>query len=644
MKAQKGMTLIEVMIAMLVLTIAMIGGISFFTSAYRIRYSYLEHANRLDHALRYVERLKVQRRDYPTAGYFQNIGTDSVGFTVYFVNSSSGDVGPEPYFYENYAAGEAGMVRINIKDKIRFRDGNSAGPVANEYLQFYSAKSVMNIAGIGQLIGHSSSTSPSARNSYERWGYVPTESNWEGTAYTGINSPIGYNLATTASTSTWVLDTAVHNSTGGLIYLRSGTTSNGTLSYNFDGIQNRLHKMSNDATWRSTSTHVLIDGKWYGRVLKDTVNDIDTYLYYKYNSSDNENRKFVYKGDYDAFLQLTFDQLKKRAKLYPTTPNTAPPLNYDKWINAIPGDWPKHANKAIYPFYTALRQNRDDIIAGFGYGAVKYIPYTTPKIEIQTGPPPEGGSSSGMSMEYVPHSLRFYRTGNSAGWRPFQESLDTYKAPNAAFFDFIDAQEVESMRILASPGGTFPEPKANSVSIPNVAANEIQVRYSEYVGGQYPPRPSGTRYYGDDICVIAQVSRSIGLGKDRVEKFWWWRPAIWPPTPPVSTAGPNAWETRKDNVNVFGIQLDFNEDFTGGNIRRVTKYRRSAYISMYSVPTEAEAQAMVAVLKETYYDDLNGAVNYMKTKANEKNYKIIYIPFMQLYAHDDYSTLCERRD
>ena len=93
MNNQKGMTLIEVMVAMLVLSIAMIGGISFFTSAYRINYSYMESANRIDHALRYVEKLKVQRRDYPTFGAFSNIGGS--GFTAYFVDSEFND------YYEN---------------------------------------------------------------------------------------------------------------------------------------------------------------------------------------------------------------------------------------------------------------------------------------------------------------------------------------------------------------------------------------------------------------------------------------------------------------------------------------------------------------------------------------------------------------
>lgn len=115
MKKQKGMTLIEVMVAMLVLSIAMIGGISFFTSAYRINYSYMESANRIDHALRYVEKLKVQRRSYPTYGAFPNKGGS--GYTLFYVGSDASDIyAPDVYSYEDYPGSGA----INLALKLTF--------------------------------------------------------------------------------------------------------------------------------------------------------------------------------------------------------------------------------------------------------------------------------------------------------------------------------------------------------------------------------------------------------------------------------------------------------------------------------------------------------------------------------------------
>ncbi|MCL1971396.1 MAG: hypothetical protein FWG57_00175 [Endomicrobia bacterium] len=621
---------------MLVLSIAMIGGISFFTSAYRIRYSYLEHANRLDHALRYVERLKVQRRDYPTAGYFQNIGTESVGFTVYFVNSSSGDVGPRPYFYEDYAEGDGGVTRIFIKNRVVFRDDPAFYGSANEYLQFYSAQTVKD-----GIIGHSTGK----LGSYTKSGFVPEESEWEWKTASNINgstsdNSLGYNLAHIIgqkSTDTWKPDTDVYNSTNGIMYRRTGTDANGIMSYNFDGIQLRLNRMSNDSDWGArpgSTSHVYYNGKWYGRVLKDTVNNIDTYFTYTYSFSD-ENRKFVYKGDYDAFLQLTFAQLKARVQLDPTTPNkTGLDLYYEKWINVIPGDWPAHAGKAIYPFYYHLRENRNDIIPGIGYGASKYMTDASwPKI-VLPGTEPEGGSASGMSMEYQPHSLRFY-TANPAGWTSNPSAV-----PGVNFFN-DNLSEVVGMRIDATPSNPNPTIKPGALHPPY----EEKVLWEDYTPDvTTPPRPNDTDGYGPNICVVAQVYYSKGLGKYRVEKFWWWKPAIWPPTAPTGAVGANAVETRKDNVNVFGIKVDLEDGLTGANKRRVTKYRRSAYISLYSVPTEAQAQEIVTELKTTWYNNLDGAVTRMKQLAQINGYKIIYIPFMQLYAHDDYSTLCERRD
>lgn len=101
MKKQKGMTFVEVMVALLILSIAVLGGISFFISAFKVNYNYMDFANRLDHALRYVEKIKIQRQAYPTYGSFPNMGTE--GFTIFYVDSESEDVyAPEPYWYENY--------------------------------------------------------------------------------------------------------------------------------------------------------------------------------------------------------------------------------------------------------------------------------------------------------------------------------------------------------------------------------------------------------------------------------------------------------------------------------------------------------------------------------------------------------------
>ncbi|MDR1941649.1 MAG: prepilin-type N-terminal cleavage/methylation domain-containing protein [Endomicrobium sp.] len=104
MKKKKGMTLVEVMVAMLILSFAALGGVAFFVNAFKVNYNYMDFAFRLDHALRYVERIKIQRKNYPTYGAFPNLGATE-GFTIFFVDSEPDDQwAADPYFLENYSA------------------------------------------------------------------------------------------------------------------------------------------------------------------------------------------------------------------------------------------------------------------------------------------------------------------------------------------------------------------------------------------------------------------------------------------------------------------------------------------------------------------------------------------------------------
>lgn len=102
MKKKKGMSLVEVMVAMLILSIAILGGVSFFVSSFKVNYNYMDFATRLDHALRYVERAKVQRKNYPTYGSFANTGAEG-GYTIFFIDSDDDDVvSDNPYIIESY--------------------------------------------------------------------------------------------------------------------------------------------------------------------------------------------------------------------------------------------------------------------------------------------------------------------------------------------------------------------------------------------------------------------------------------------------------------------------------------------------------------------------------------------------------------
>ncbi|MDR1195685.1 MAG: prepilin-type N-terminal cleavage/methylation domain-containing protein [Endomicrobium sp.] len=192
MKNHKGMTLIEVMIAMLVLSIAMIGGISFFTSAYRINYSYMESANRIDHALRFVEKLKLARRNSPTYGHFANMG--GTGFTVFFADTDNiaGDNSTtlyydkygDLYFYENYVSTkDVSATFSNSNPSIGvnsyFYDIALSSPLPTTYPKTHLADKYSNPVLISNLYGNISG--------YFGYTYDPPTDNGTANAYIKFN-------------------------------------------------------------------------------------------------------------------------------------------------------------------------------------------------------------------------------------------------------------------------------------------------------------------------------------------------------------------------------------------------------------------------------------------------------------------------
>ena len=643
MKTQRGMTLIEVMVAMLVLSIAMIGGISFFTNAYKINYSHLEHANRLDHALRYVERLKVQRRNYPTVGYFPNFGPNG-GFTVYFVDSMPEDKGPKPYFYENFLEGDAGTIRIPVKKYITFQD--KFGEPTD------GAATYTHIGGVDYLNNHYvrndyySNKSPAVPGYGEGYNFnVPNS--WTTDVYVIGNDD--WDSWNNSSLSDFKLDTEVCNSTSANGLYKRDFHGLGKMSYDIDIIQQRLDKLTNDPLMQSATSHVNYKGQTYFKVPPQVVPDgnggnmwIDGYFRYSYNSGNPENVKYVYEGDYDAFLQLTFAQLLQRAKAYPTSIS---PVTFPYRCNFLqihtgttgnlssgPNDWGAYAGKYVYPAYYEKRANVPPAPAK--PGRVMYQPHTKyndgrdMEYKLTGGAEPEGNSAAGLSEVWELHSLRFYTAGNSNVWQ------NGYSQPSDQFLDNVNYSEVRRINAPFDP----------------VEPNAKTINYDDYIYDErIYPKSIAEGGYGEDIYFIGEVYRSKASGKERIKKLWWWQPVNGEWRPQLASGGPDV--TSRSPATSFTARwiirfnVDVGDNFLGTNTRRLTKYRRSAYISVYSIKTEEEAKALVGYLQANYTDekngsDLEGAVKYIKELGKD----IILIPFLQLYAHDQYSTLCERLD
>jgi len=101
MKINKGMTLVEVMVALLILSIAMIGGISFFINSFNITRAADDLTIRMDHALRYIENSRLRTKDVFDRGIF---GTGTPGtFTVFLLDTDTNNTfSREPYVMESF--------------------------------------------------------------------------------------------------------------------------------------------------------------------------------------------------------------------------------------------------------------------------------------------------------------------------------------------------------------------------------------------------------------------------------------------------------------------------------------------------------------------------------------------------------------
>lgn len=542
MNNQKGMTLIEVMVAMLVLSIAMIGGISFFTSAYRINYSYMESANRIDHALRYVEKLKVQRRDYPTFGAFSNIGGS--GFTAYFVDSEFNDYTEnDPYFYENYATGiirlpatfEIEPIRYKRLGNITIPDNGSSQP--RGYYYFYEAQKVLH-----STIPYSS---PVVAEDY------------------------GPDLAAYPKTRiSYALQDAYNN-----------------------GLHFKFHTNK-----EKTATF---------------------YVKYHYN------RKTGIENN-DAYAETTFAKMAEYSKS----------KRYQELYDS------KRLMKKQQP-YTIL----DDMFGPGGESVRWNFPsgIKTGTITTPSGTSEPVNSTSEPYFRIAP--LSYIHAASVKDAEASYKSV-TLATPILIKKGSVQENTGESSSIIGSEGFTFDSRRFYKVR-PSIS-NQTEVHPRDSVESIYTtkitrpyndlnksdlekPDPvllADSNLYHRDAMFVAHVYRGNATGKEQIQKLYSWR--YDEGTPPSGAPIEDKKTYTKVTFHVDGGKI---------NPHRLTRYRRSVYISVWPFESDAAARALIREAIDSS-PDFQARVNYIKSKKTSAQ-KMIMIPFIQLYAHDENSTLCE---
>ncbi|MCL2144134.1 MAG: prepilin-type N-terminal cleavage/methylation domain-containing protein [Endomicrobia bacterium] len=564
MKKQRGMTLIEVMVAMLVLSIAMIGGISFFTSAYRINYSYMESANRIDHALRYVEKVKVQRRDYPTYGAFANIGGN--GFTAWFVDSEfNDDYSADPYLYENYVDGT-----IHIEATVNVNDGTMPFPSGNYYFSTISTSTAIDV----NLIS----------NTFTNRDYVKYR--------------LSYAFSDAYAANQYLHIRAVE---AGDYYLKYHYAPP-IPEYKHGYVETSFSKMAQYARkYKYTSQ--------YEKLPYD-----DTRSEYKYYASSSLSSMFPSIPSNSGTVQIN------NFNSFSILPNTtvirthSGGFDYDGSGKIDPVSITKLTSVSNGEYYFAPYRTLSDTYSGtYKSKTGSYRVHSYPGTVLKGGTLQEGtgeSSSYGGVEGTAFHSRRFYKESPAAA-NANHESLEII-----SLRDNVDG-----------PAGYTDSVKRN-----NDAYDADIVNTPAGIG-----KDSAAKFF-------AIVYRGNATGKEYIKTLYYWNTdstdyesTVTGNNTPLGIAGNTGNASNTSNYLVKFIPSP-----GGINDQRFTRYRRSVYISMWPVNSELEGrEIMKEAISGNSRIQLNDRIDYIRDRARDAGLKTIVIPFIQLYAEDEKSTLCE---
>ena len=539
MKKKKGMTLVEVMIAMLMLAIVMVGGVSFFTNAFKVNFTYMDFANRMDHALRYVEKVKVQKRNYPTYGAFLNVGSNPPTYTLFYVDSEINDVGVLPYYYENFSPNGTIPGGVSV-----------AGEPPTKY----------------------TTTVSSSKND------IPNQQ--QQTIYTTITR-FDYDLVLASNTNVVIgpvpenYNKTTMDNLSNNVLVKAGTYNNANLTgdyhikYGFDFITNQP-KVSSASAFQ--------------------FNFLSVSNYLKTSSSVNKLEPNTYNFSPSAsYNTYRYRYKEQRYVVTVTTPYTG----------YIAGSTASKGQDSIWQ-YSNVSKN---II-------VKQGSYTEEDESSET----EG--SGGLLIEVFskadPYRRQYSAVPNASNY------TNTDKIDNITTYPTEKKQFSENMA-----GKTVPPPDGYSKYIAffyegNWKEPSIKlVNYYEWKETQSYKPPSGVDLPGQ-AAVAGQLT-------------------VVASTPAMTISSPSV-----TMATVSGVSPTANKT-------RVTKYRKSAYISVYPVQADSlkdaktlmEDIANAASNKTSGKVDLNKIILDLENRAKQKGYKIIKIPFFNLYAENNNSTLCE---
>jgi hypothetical protein len=136
--------------------------------------------------------------------------------------------------------------------------------------------------------------------------------------------------------------------------------------------------------------------------------------------------------------------------------------------------------------------------------------------------------------------------------------------------------------------------------------------------------------YHRDAKYVALVYKGDATGQEQIHTLYsWYCYGGYPPSP--------GYVSPSTSCQYLYFSLPGG---VGVNNHRVTRYRRSVYISLWPFGSDAAARALIREAI-AHSPELNNRISYIKDKARAAGQKIIVIPFIQLYAEDSNSTLSE---